>query len=156
LRDHGKTVARKLVNALRHEPAAVPLLTGQEATVDPAWEYAQLLLEHLKQFQLTNFILKINEDVLGIYDYGGTEPKIELYWGVIGLVARDLNIGVEDLTCVVLAHEFAHAFTHVGSDANHLSMRMRRVAQQQRSLELFDQFLADAAHQLDPGVAPHS
>jgi hypothetical protein len=220
LRDHGKTIARKLVNAMRHEPAAVALLSGQEATIEPAWQYAQLLLEYLKQFQLTSFILNINEDVLGIYDYGGTEPKIELYWGVIGLVARDLNIGVEDLTCVVLAHEFAHAFTHVGSDANHLSwdsvqfqqaahevkeglaqyftalacrqikvrgayeayeklleqqpkayrvhtewnakpesvrlamMRMRRVAQQQRSLELFDQFLRDAAHQLDASVAP--
>src|SRR5208283_4621103 len=50
LRHHGQTVARKLVKALRHEPAAVPLLTGQEATIEPAWEYAQLLLEHLKQF----------------------------------------------------------------------------------------------------------
>ena len=39
----------------------------------------------------------------------------------IGLVARDLNLDVEDPSCVILAHELAHAFTHVGSDANHLS-----------------------------------
>ena len=99
----------------------LPLLSGQELTIEPAWEYAQRLLAHLERFRLTEFILKIDEDVLGIYDHSGTEPKIELYWGIIGLVARDLNVSVEDLTCVVLAHEFAHAFTHVGSDANHLS-----------------------------------
>ena len=222
LRDHGAVIARKLVSTMRREPAALPLLTGQELTIEPASEYALRLLAHLEQFRLTQFILNINEDVLGIYDYSGTEPKIELYWGIIGIVARDLNVGVEDLTCVVLAHEFAHAFTHVGSDANHLSwdsvqfqqaahevkeglaqyftalacrqikvrgayqayeklleqqpkayrvhtewnakpesvrlamMRMRRVAQQQRSLELFNQFLADAAHQLDAGTAPHA
>jgi hypothetical protein len=197
----------------------LPLLSGQELTIEPAWEYAQRLLAHLERFRLTEFILKIDEDVLGIYDHSGTKPKIELYWGIIGLVARDLNVSVEDLTCVVLAHEFAHAFTHVGSDANHLSwdsvqfqqaahevkeglaqyfkalvcrqikvrgaydayekllpqqpkayqvhtewnakpesvrlamMKMRRVTQQRRSLELFDQFLADAATQLDGGVA---
>ena len=50
------------------------------------------LLAHLERFRLTEFILKIDEDVLGIYDHSGTKPKIELYWGIIGLVARDLNV----------------------------------------------------------------
>jgi len=121
LRDDGEIIALKLIKAMRTEPVALPLLTGQERTVEDAWQFARMLLQKLEQFQLTEFILKINEDVLGIYDYGGAEPRIELYWGVIGLVARDLNLRVEDLTCVVLAHELAHAFTHVGSDANHLS-----------------------------------
>lgn len=220
LRDHGEVIARKLVNAMHREQVAFPLLTGHEHTVEDAWRFAQMLLEQLEQFQLTQFILRINEDVLGVYDYHGAEPKIELYWGIIGLVARDLNVDVEDLTCVVLAHEFAHAFTHVGSDANHLSwdtvqfqqtahelkeglaqyltalvcrrikvrgaydayeklleqqpaayrvhtlwnvqpetvrlamMKMRRAGEQQRSLQLFDRFLADASAQLD-AMAQH-
>jgi hypothetical protein len=167
---------------------------------------------------LTGFILRVNEDVLGIYEYGNAEPKIELYWGIIGLVARDLDVGVEDLTCVVFAHELAHAFTHVGSDANHVCwdsvqfqntahsvkeglaqyftelvcrhikvrgaheayerlleqqpeayrvqvgweakpenvrfalMKMRRARMQERSLTLFEQFLDEAAAQLNDGV----
>jgi hypothetical protein len=35
---------------------------------------------------------------------------------VIALVAAALPTDVEDLTAVVLAHEYAHAFTHVGAD----------------------------------------
>ena len=222
LRDHGHAIAHKLIPKMRREPVAHPLLTGQERTVEDAFGFASSLLDRLNKFQLTQFILKIDQDVLGIYDYGGAEPKIELYWGIIGLVARDLDVSVEALTCVVLAHEFAHAFTHVGSDANHLSwdssefqqtahevkeglaqyftvlvcrqikvrdahdayekllehqpeayrvhlkwsakpenvrlamLKMRRASQQQRSLLLFERFLADAAAQLDAGMAQHA
>ena len=35
---------------------------------------------------------------------------------MIGLVANCLGVTVESLTTVVLAHEMAHAFTHVGKD----------------------------------------
>jgi hypothetical protein len=103
--------------------------------LDSAWRYADRLLTKVEQFRLTQFILSINEDVLGIYDYGGTDPKVELYWGVIGLVAGDLNVSVEDLTCVVLAHEYAHAFTHVGSDANNASWDTRHFARTDHSVK---------------------
>jgi hypothetical protein len=87
-------------------------------------QYAQFLVDKLKEFDLTKFVLAVNKDVLGIYRYrvakqiDDPQPKIELYWGVIGLIARDLGIEVEPLTCVVLAHELAHAYTHLGSDAD--------------------------------------
>ncbi len=42
--------------------------------------------------------------------------QICLYWGVIGLVARLLGVSVEGLTITVLAHEYAHAYTHLGFD----------------------------------------
>lgn len=100
------------------------LFDGREAQLPAVREYAQSLLDRLKAFDLTKFILKVNADVLGVYRYkvwkylDDPQPKIELYWGVIGLIARDLGIDVEQLTCVVLAHELAHAYTHVGSDAD--------------------------------------
>jgi hypothetical protein len=81
-------------------------------------------LQKLNEFQLTNFILEVNEDVLGGYryrvhkGYDDPKPRIQLYWGVIGLVAQDLGITLEDLTGVVLAHELSHAYSHVGSDAD--------------------------------------
>lgn len=55
-----------------------------------------------------------HRDVLGSYFF--RIPEIRLYWLVIGLVARFLEVTVEDLTVVVLAHELAHAYTHLGSD----------------------------------------
>jgi hypothetical protein len=87
-------------------------------------KYAQFLLDKLKEFDLTKFVLEVNQDVLGVYRYrlakriDDPQSKIELYWGVIGLIARDLGIEPEQLTCVVLAHELAHAYTHLGSDAD--------------------------------------
>lgn len=42
--------------------------------------------------------------------------SIEVYWAVIGLVAALLDVRIEDLTTVVLTHELAHAYTHLGYD----------------------------------------
>jgi len=87
-------------------------------------QFAQFLLARLKAFDLTEFVLSVNKDVLGVYRYkcqkmfDDPQPRIELYWGVIGLIARDLALDLEHLTCVVLAHELAHAYTHMGSDAD--------------------------------------
>lgn len=65
-------------------------------------------------------------DPLGCYFFQGTdapinEPfvnqsRIELYWHNIGVVAKKLGISIPDLTVVVLAHEVAHEFTHLGAD----------------------------------------
>jgi hypothetical protein len=111
LRDHGKVVAIEVVNHLRSLPEAQPLLADKD------------------------------QALLGIYDYSGADPKIEMYWGVLGLVARDLDVSVEDLTCVVLAHEYAHAFTHVGTDANDASWETSR--------------FAGAAHEVKEGLAQY-
>lgn len=141
LRDHGKVVATEVVNHLRSLPEAQPLLADKDQALEAAWRYAEMLLLKLEQFRLTQFILRIDEDVLGIYDYSGADPKIEMYWGVLGLVARDLDVSVEDLTCVVLAHEYAHAFTHVGTDANDASWETSR--------------FAGAAHEVKEGLAQY-
>ena len=124
MRDSGKSVAEKLLPLLRNDPKATALLNGGEAHVKGAADYADFLLRRLNDFQLTGFILQVNEDVLGVYNYrihrgyDEPKPKIRLFWGVIGLVAQDLGVKVEDLTGVVLAHELGHAYTHVGSDAD--------------------------------------
>ena len=64
----------------------------------------------------------MNEDILGAYWYFPRDLRreqrsyIELYWSVIGLLAQMLGTSVEALTVVVLAHECAHAYTHLGTD----------------------------------------
>jgi len=59
-------------------------------------------------------IAGIEEDVLGAYFF--RVPEIRLYWIVIGIIARTLGVSIDALTVVVLAHELAHAYTHLGRD----------------------------------------
>lgn len=51
-------------------------------------------------------------DLLGAYYYN--DKHIELYSYAIALTAEFLNVRLECLTCVVLAHETVHAAIHVG------------------------------------------
>jgi hypothetical protein len=77
-------------------------------------ETAEQWLTRLDQVRAIERILEPNEDVLGAYFY--RVPEIKLYWVVIGFVAVQLGVSVESLTVVVLAHELAHAYTHLGLD----------------------------------------
>jgi hypothetical protein len=103
------------------------------ADVGPKLEAArESLAEMLKETSKANLltqIFQIREDVLGAYFYerstqGGKghiddgTSRIELFWGVIGLVSKLLGVSVAALTVKVLAHELAHAYTHRGADAD--------------------------------------
>jgi hypothetical protein len=68
---------------------------------------AQKLIEKMK---------KINEDILGCYRVEHKKSRVEIYWMPIAIVASMLDIPIEDLALVVLAHELAHAYTHLGRD----------------------------------------
>lgn len=58
----------------------------------------------------------IDQDVLGAYFFH--YPEVRIYWMVISLMARFLNVSVEGLTIAVLTHELAHAYTHLGRDVD--------------------------------------
>ncbi len=126
LADSSDHALKHLIPLLRKDLLAKRLLTGDEHHLEGASRYAAFLRQQLQQFELTKFILRVDRDVLGIYTdhnetlFGEPDPRVELYWGVIGLVARDLGVDVIDLTYVVLAHELAHAFTHAAVDADGL------------------------------------
>jgi hypothetical protein len=87
-----------------------------------ATKLAEELAEGAAKAELLKRITGINEDILGAYmptarlipDRG----QIELYWVVIGAVARLLGVDTEALAVVVMAHELAHAYTHLGLDSN--------------------------------------
>ncbi len=101
----------------------------------PASEIAQRLSVTIGAFNLGQRIFEaVDEDILGVYRFDGEEgapgragrpghegsaestSEIQLYWGVIGLFAQLLGVSVASLTVVVLTHELAHAFTHLGFD----------------------------------------
>lgn len=75
---------------------------------------AEAWLRELDQVKAVEKIVGIHEDVLGAYFF--RIPEIRLYWVVIGITARALGVSAEALTVVVLAHELAHAYTHLGRD----------------------------------------
>jgi len=77
-------------------------------------EYFNKILKAIDELKLPDIIREIKEDVLGAYFF--YVPVIEIYWMPIGLIAGILNVAVEDLSFVVLAHELAHAYSHLGLD----------------------------------------
>ena len=74
------------------------------------------ILDKLPRWEIEMMALfrKINEDVMG--EYRPHSKAIALHWIPIALIARGIEVSIEDLTLVVLAHEVAHAYTHVGMD----------------------------------------
>jgi hypothetical protein len=63
-------------------------------------------------------ILEIDEDYLGLYEPSEQSGTIAIYWGMIALCASRLGVSMEALALKVLVHEYAHALSHLGMDAN--------------------------------------
>jgi hypothetical protein len=62
-------------------------------------------------------IKKITADYLGCYHYPPQRsPWIEIYWMPIALISAMLDVRMEDLAVVTLAHELSHGYTHLGRD----------------------------------------
>jgi hypothetical protein len=82
------------------------------------------LLELAARATFTDKLKAIDGDVLGAYfpvgkkPKGGGPPVIEIYWAVIGAVAKAIQVDVEGLTLTVLTHELAHAYSHLGADTD--------------------------------------
>lgn len=72
------------------------------------------IVGRLQTFTIKEELRVLNQDILGAYFFNS--PRIEIYWAAIGIYAQLYNISVEGLCFVALAHELAHAYTHVGKD----------------------------------------
>jgi len=109
---------------LMSHPLWAGLAFAGEAQLPAIKNWAIQLLALLDKHDPAKLILAVNEDVLGAYFYDPreTDPlasnwaRIELYWGVIGLISNCIDCSVEDLTVVVMTHELAHAYTQLGAD----------------------------------------
>ena len=65
LRDTANAAETQLVPELRKSPTGSILLDGRERHLGPTRQYADYLLQKLKEFELARFILRVDEDVLG-------------------------------------------------------------------------------------------
>lgn len=76
--------------------------------------YLGELNEKSGETKVEEMLQSIDQDVLGGYFF--RQPAVCLYWAPIGIFARLLQVPVEALTLVVLSHEVAHAYSHLGRD----------------------------------------
>lgn len=97
------------------------------------------LLDELEKWQILKRFKEIQEDVLGAYFFRISE--IRLYWMAIGLMALLMGVSVESLTVVVLIHELAHAYHHIGMDIDKRRWRTNH--------------FADASNYIVEGLAQH-
>ena len=56
----------------------------------------------------------IGQDVLGVYFF--RVPIVHLYWMPIGIASALVGCDVESVAVIVLTHELAHVYTHLGAD----------------------------------------
>lgn len=125
--DKGLEGISRLIADLLQAERGQGVLRGRDMHVPPIQDLVKELRAQVDRFDPVKRILEVNKDVLGVYRYRlpnenelfPTDPfkgSIELYWGVIGLIAGMLGVSIESLSAVVLAHELAHAYTHLGAD----------------------------------------
>lgn len=87
--------------------------TNHDALLNSS-QFNSLLLKELEKWEILKKFREIDEDILGAYFY--RIPEIQLYWMAIGLVSFLIGTSVEALAFVVLVHELAHAYHHLGLD----------------------------------------
>jgi hypothetical protein len=105
---------------LECNPKIKSQLDLRDQEIDSIEEYLSTLDKIIKQLpplhgEVSTRFKVINEDVLRAYFFMNN-PHIELYWIPIALIAEAINASIEDLTIIVLIHELAHAYTHIGMD----------------------------------------
>jgi hypothetical protein len=122
LRDSSMSIMENLLPPLVIHPRGFDIVKGRNVHLKPANELAEDLLKEGDKYDLATAILAVEEDILGRYLYRRTslfndaDCSTELYWGIIGLIAAQIGVDIEDLTVVILAHELSHAYTHMGLD----------------------------------------
>lgn len=93
-----------------------PALADAEPALERTREVADELQKVVVALKLIEQMKEIREDILGCYRVQDGRSRVEIYWMPIAIVASMLELQIEDVAIVTLAHELAHAYTHLGRD----------------------------------------
>jgi hypothetical protein len=93
---------------------------------------------------------QIHEDILGAYHFGPRGSHIVVYWMAQALFSAAFGVEIEGLTAVTLAHELAHAYTHLGRDIDGVSWQNSGFVQSDKSVVegLAQHYTAEAMERL--------
>ena len=85
--------------------------------------------------QVKEEISALRRDILGHYMFPpGASPWIEIYWMPMALVSAILDVKIEDLAAVTLAHEPVHGYTHLARDIDGINWKTNDFAQSDREV----------------------
>ncbi|GMV88488.1 MAG: hypothetical protein AMXMBFR81_14190 [Chthonomonas sp.] len=112
--------------SVRCEPGLFESLCVNGSEENEAFEAskatAEAILKWIESFRPIAELLAADNDVFGLYscrsEAGQVVAHIKLFWQPIAFVASALGVSVEAMTTVVLTHELAHAYTHLGEDTD--------------------------------------
>jgi hypothetical protein len=90
------------------------LLEGDPEAVQGSHDLIRRVLADEIDKPIVERIRRIDRDWLGAYFF--RQGRIELFAPAIALCSTRFGVPIEDMAIVVLAHELAHAFTHIGRD----------------------------------------
>ncbi|HZU38192.1 MAG TPA: hypothetical protein VFA18_19875 [Gemmataceae bacterium] len=98
-------------------PSLPETARNNRSVLDRALSIATSLQQVALADQVVQQIKQIHEDILGVYRFQpGQGSAVALYWLPVAMVAAMLDVSIEDLTVVVLIHELAHGYTHIGRE----------------------------------------
>jgi hypothetical protein len=80
--------------------------------------FLDAMIRRIDSASVVDYIIKYSRDPFGSYEPRQQSGVIRIYWQMIALSASRVGVSTEALTLKVLAHEYAHAFAHLGMDAD--------------------------------------
>lgn len=89
------------------------------------WDLRNYCIAYIKKYNMEDFIRKMfyqisqNRDILGSYFY--SESRVEVYYLPLIFLSKVSDFSLEYAFVIVLAHELAHAYHHVGKDNDNLT-----------------------------------
>ena len=96
--------------------------SAQPRELDNVRDTASAWLEWADENDVSKRFGEIAEDVFGAYMF--RKQQVLIFWLPLGIFAAMHQIPIEAMTVVVLAHELAHAYTHLGCDIDGLDWPM--------------------------------
>jgi hypothetical protein len=99
---------------IMHSSLASQMLEGDPGAVVRSRDLIERLLAGEIDKPIVERMRTIERDWLGAYFF--RQGRIELYAPAIALWSEYCGVPIEDMAIVVLAHELAHAVTHMGRD----------------------------------------
>lgn len=106
--------------------------TAQPDELGNVRDTAQAWLSWAHENDVTKRLSELDVDVLGAYLFKPREVLI--FWLPIGIFAAAHQFPIDALTVVVLAHELAHAYTHLGYDIDGFDWRTKDFGESDRAV----------------------